>query len=99
LLATDLDTSKKFGKSDFMDSNFLSFTKVTVIISIRIAVKPAIIPKYINPIDSCPPPKNNTIGNPSADIEKVPKAAANILDPVRIVLSSLSSVIRAVKEE
>ena len=38
------------------------------------------------------------IGNPNAEIVKVPKEAPNILAVVNFVLSSLSSVILAVKE-
>ena len=68
-------------------------------LKIRTAVKPATIPKYINPRASSPPPNQSTIGKPKADTVKVPKEAANIRAVVSLVLSSLSSVIRAVRDE
>jgi hypothetical protein len=70
-----------------------------VIFKIKIAIRPEAIPRYINPRDSSPPPKYKIIGKPSAEIEKVPRAAESILELVSIVLSSLSSVILAVKDE
>ena len=63
------------------------------------AVRPQIIPKKINPKASSAPPNHNTIGNPNADTERVPKEAPSILAVVSLVRSSLSSVILAVKEE
>ena len=63
------------------------------------AIRPHKIPKKINPKASFVPPKNKTIGNPKAETVKVPNEAPIILAVVSFVLSSLSSVILAVKDE
>ena len=68
-------------------------------LKIRTAVRPEIMPKNIKPSASSPPPNQRTIGKPRAEIVKVPKDAPSILAVVSFVLSSLSSVILAVKEE
>ncbi len=70
-----------------------------VILNTSTAARPEIIPKYINPRASSPPPNHKIIGNPSAEMVNVPKEAPIILAVVSFVLSSLSSVILAVKDE
>ena len=96
---TDLETLIKLGSSAAENSKLLSLTKNTVILKINTAIEPAIIPRNINPSDSTPPPNHKTIGKPKAEIVKVPNEAASILAVVSLVLSSLSSVMRAVRDE
>ena len=79
--------------------NSLSFTNLTVMLKTSTAIRPHKMPRKINPDASFVPPKNKTIGKPKAETVKVPKEAPIILAVVNFVLSSLSSVILAVRDE